>query len=265
MDQTFFRICAVAALLAAHSAVAEPTNIAEDDAAHSAYGGSWNDNSNGGSGFGPWTTKTTTTGENSHAGFFIAETSKNSDLNGIAKEGKAFGMFANGSGFEQTVAFRPLNKPLEVGDSFSFMLETGPFEKKSDQDQAGGGSAGIVLRSGTANSSTEDYNAGALAEFGHYQGNANYQIFDGTENTDSGVAFSDSGVIVTMTLTGSDTYDLEIQDAKDTSKITKVPGRKLGSAGTPKSGSIESMAVFNRNSEKNDAYFNGFQISRENK
>ena len=244
-------------LLGAQLAFAEPTNIAEDDAAHSGYGGSWGNDKNGGSGFAAWITTSEGTGTDQHAGFFIADTSSNADLNGIAKDGKAFGLFANGSGFEQAVAFRAFNKPLEIGDSFSFMMETGGFEKKSDKDTAGGGAIGLVLRSGTASSSPGDYNKGAMFEFGHYEGTTNYQIHDGTQNPDSGVAFNDSGVIVTVTVTGSDTYDLEIQTAKD-KNLTKLPGRKFAS-----SGSIESMAVFNRNGEKYDAYFNGFQVSRE--
>ena len=253
----FTFVCLALYILVQTSARTEPTNIAEDDAAHSGYSGSWGNDKNGGSGFAAWITTTEASGADQHAGFFIADTSSNADLNGIAKENKAFGLFANGAGFEQAVAFRAFNKPLEVGDSFSFMIETGGFEKKSDKEQAGGGAVGLVLRSGNASSSPADYNAGAMFEFGHYEGTTNYQIHDGTEKPDSGVAFSDSGVIVTVTLTGSDTYDLEIQTAKD-KNLTKLPSRKLKS-----SGAIESMAVFNRNGEKYDAYFNGFQISRE--
>jgi hypothetical protein len=260
MNRRFVCFCICGLLLGVHAACAEPTNIAEDDA--SSYGGSWGNEKNSGSGFAPWITVTEGAGQDQHAGFFIADTSNNSDLNGIAKDGKAFGLFANGAGFEQAVAFRGFNKALEVGDSFSFMMETGGFEKKSDKDTAGGGAVGLVLRSGNSSSSPADYNAGAMFEIGHYQGTTNYQIYDGTANSDSGVAFSDSGIIVTVTVTGSDSYDLEIQTAKD-KNLTTLPGRKFGSAGSPKSGSIESMAIFNRNGEKNDAYFNGFQISRD--
>ena len=260
MKQTWTWACAFAAMLGANIAVAEPTNIAEDDAA--SYGGGWGHDKNAGSGFAPWVTTTEATDEDQHAGFFIADTTNNSDLNGIAKDGKAFGLFANGAGFEQAVAYRAFNKPLEVGDSFSFMMETGSFEKKSDKETAGGGAIGLVLRTGNANSSPADYNAGALFEIGHYEGKANYQIYDGSEQADSGVPFSDGGIIVTLTVNGTDSYDLEIQTAKD-KNLTKLPGRKFGSAGTPNSGAIESLAVFNRNGEKHDAYFNGFQVSRE--
>ena len=42
--------------------------------------------------------------------------------------------------------------------------------------------------------------------------------------------------------------------------IAKLPGRKLTG-----SGKVESMAVFDRNGEKYDAFFNQFQVSRETK
>lgn len=258
MKDRFFPLAYVTILsVTITSLLAEPTNIAEDDAAHSTYGGSWEANKNGGSGFGEWTMASEASGENRHAGFYIATTEKNKDMTGIAKDGKAFGIFANGAGFEQAVAYRPLNKGLETGDSFSFMIEIGKFEKKFEQDNSTGGAVGLVLRTGTANASPDDYNAGAMFEFGSYQGSENYRIHDGTEKSDTGVAYTDAGVSVTLTVTGPDTYDLEIQTLHD-KNLTKLPGRKFKS-----SGAIESFALFNRNSEKNDVYFNQFQVSRE--
>ncbi len=41
-------------------------------------------------------------------------------------------------------------------------------------------------------------------------------------------------------------------------KLTKLPGRKLRAAGA-----ISSLAIFNRNSEKNDVFFNALQVARE--
>jgi hypothetical protein len=43
-------------------------------------------------------------------------------------------------------------------------------------------------------------------------------------------------------------------------KLTKLPGRKFRS-GTP----IQSFAIFNRNGEKYDAFFNQFQVAHETK
>ena len=238
------------------SVFAEPTNIAEDDA--SSYGSSWESNKGNGTGFGNWIETSEGNDENRHSGFFIATTDNNKDLNGIAKDGKAFGLYANGSGFEQAVAYRSFDKPLAVGDSFSFMMETGNFEKKFDKDE-GGGAIGLILRSGNATDSPADYNKNALFEIGHYQGKSNYQIYDGSDKPDSGVPFTDQGISVTVTITGRDSYDLEIQTMKD-KNVIKLPGRKLSS-----NGSIESFAIFDRNGEKYDGFFNQFQVTRDSK
>lgn len=196
---------------------------------------------------------------NRHSGFFIATTEHNKDLTGIAQNGKAWGLYANGPGFEQAVAFRGLTTPLAVGDSFSFLFETGPFEKKSEGDQ-GGGAAGLTLRPpNAASEATGDYNKDALFEFGHYEGQPNY-LHDGSgdEKADTGIAFSEAGVIVTVSVTGADSYDLEIQNVSD-KKLTKLPERKFKAAGP-----VSGLAIFNRNSEKNDVYFNSLQVAREN-
>ena len=255
----FFLVLALSLRVTAINVEAESSVIAEDEASQTAYGASWDNNKNGGSGFGPWTMTSEGNDKDRHAGFFIANTKNNPDLNGIAKNDKAFGLFANGSGFEQAVAYRNFGKPLQTGDSFSFMMENGPFEKKFDKDDPTPGSVGIVLRSGNANATPADYNKDALFEIGFYQGKSNYQIYDGSgaDKADSGVAFNDGGISVTVTITGADTYDLEIQTLQD-KNIVKLPGRKLSG-----SGSIQSMAAFNRNSEKYDVFFNQFQVARE--
>ena len=261
MKLVFLALCISASLAATVSLRAESTVIAEDDASQSAYGSGWDNSKNGGSGFSNWTLTAEGNESERHSGFFIADTKTSPDLNGIAKNDKAFGFYANGSGFEQAVAYRAFEKPLQTGDSFSFMMENGIFEKKFEKDDPTPGSVGVILRSSNANSSVADYNKDALFEFGYYMGKSNYQIYDGSgaDKTDSGVPFTDAGVSVTVTITGPDTYDLEIQRMKD-KNLTKLPGRKLSG-----SGAIASMAVFDRNSEKYDAFFNQFQVARETK
>ena len=242
-------------------ASAESVVIAEDDASNAAYNGQWDNTKNGGSGFGNWTLTTEGNDNERHAGFYIATTKNNPDLNNIAKNDKAFGLFANGPGFEQAIGYRAFERPLKPGDSFSFMMQNGPFEKKFDRDDPTPGSVGVVLRTSNANSSVADYNKDAVFEFGYYSGKDSYQIYDGTgpDKADSGVPFTESGLSVTITVTGTDTYDMEIQTLSD-KKLIKLPGRKFSAAG-----SIQSFAVFDRNGEKNDAYFNQFQVARESR
>ena len=238
---------------------ADQTNIAEDDASQDGYRDGFQNGKNGGSGFGEWKMATVGNDNERHAGFFIATTDNNKDLNGIAQNGKAWGFYANGTGFEEAVAFRAFKEPLAVGDSFSFLMETGRFEKKFDRDEGGGDAIGLTLRTGHASDATSDYNRDAVFEIGQYEGKSNYQVLDGSSHPDTGVACTDQGVIITVTITGANTYDLELQTVAD-EKLTKLPGRKLKSAGA-----VTSLALFDRNGERSDAFFNGLQVARENK
>jgi hypothetical protein len=236
---------------------ADQINLAEDDASR----GPIDSGKNSGSGFGEWKLLTEGNDDHRHSGSFIATSDNNKDLNGIAQNGKAWGLFANGAGFEQAVAFRAFSEPLAVGDSFSFMMENGRIEKKFEIDDPAPGSIGLTLRSSNAADSPNDYNKDAIFEFDCEEGKDNYQIHDGTgaDQADSGVPLTDSGVIVTVTISGADTYDLEIQTAAD-KKLTKLPRRKLGRAGA-----ITSLTIFNRDGEKTNAFFNGLQVAREAK
>jgi len=233
---------------------ADQINLAEDDASQ----GPIDTGKKSGIGFGEWKLLTEGNDDHRHSGSFIASSENNKDLNGIAQNGKAWGLFANGTGFEQAVAFRAFSEPLAIGDSFSFLMESGRIEKKFDTDEPAFGSIGLTLRTSNAADTPADYRKDAVFEFSYEEGKDNYQIHDGTgaDQADSGIPCTDSGVIVTVTITGADTYDLEIQTAAD-KKLTKLPSRRLARAGA-----ITSLAIFNRDGEKTDAFFNGLQVAR---
>ena len=246
MRRSLFLVAFAAAL---SLSAKEQVPVAEDDASKPAYGGGIGDGKNGGTGFGPWIVKTTVlAGQESHAGMFIADTEANADLMNVGINRKAFGLFANGVGFEAVTAFRPFGRTLAPGMAFSFTMKHGEFVKKFDTDDPAPGSTGITLRTGNANANTDDYNRGARWEFGAYEGQGNYQVFDGEAKQDTGIPTSDGGLSVTFILTGPDTYDLEVTKL-DGKKTTKLKGRKLGgTAGGP----LESFCVFNRDGEKAD-------------
>ena len=105
-------ICAFCLTLAFGIVRADQTNVAEDDASQETYNGGFDSGKNGGSGFGEWKTTNEGNDDNRHSGFFVATTENNKDLNGIAKNGKAWGLFANGTGFEQAVAYRSFREAL---------------------------------------------------------------------------------------------------------------------------------------------------------
>lgn len=242
----------------ATATAADRVKIAEDDAAHSAYGGGWDTGKNVGSGFAAWFLRSSGVGaENSHAGFFIAGDSNEAVANTLLS-GKTFAIFANGVGHEKAIAFRAFKEPLQVGDAFSLIMEGGTFKRKFESDDPQTGSVGVSLRSGAANADTSDLTAGERLRVSIEEGGANYQIFDASSDSDSGVPVNSSGVAVTVLLTGADTYDLELTEL-DSKHTHRLPGRKLGgTAGSP----IESFAVFNIDGEDGDAGFNGFQVTR---
>ena len=233
--------------------------LAEDDSADPAYATGWK-SEGGGTGFGNWTFQTAVAGNGeTFAGFFIGNRDSNSDMARAAIRSKAFGLFANGIGFEVATAFRPLKKPLMAGQTFSFLMKHGPFEKKSDADDTASASIGLTLRNGNASGGIDDYNKGVRFEFGCYVDQKNYQIYDGGSEHDTGIPLTDAGLSVSLTMVTADTYDLEITTLADKKTIT-LEGRKLGGdAG----GKIESFCIFDRNGEKNDGFFNGFQVLGE--
>jgi len=254
---SFLLLSAALGLSSAHSA--DRINIAEDEATHSAYNGGWESGKNSGTGFGAWLLQSSSSVKaDSHSGYFIATATAQGDMDTVAPAGKAFGMFANGVDFEVACAFRTFDAPLAVGDSFSLLMECSDFVKKFDTDDSRPGVIGFSLRTGSAAESWDDLQNGARLQFGFYQGESNYQVYDGEEDHDTGVPVTPTGISVTVTLVSPDTYDLEITQL-DTKETKKLPGRKLaGDAGSP----LESFAVYNQDGETGDAYFNGFQVSR---
>lgn len=231
--------------------------VAEDNAATPPYKEGWK-STGGGSGFGEWTFQTLKAeGVESHAGFYIAETANQPDLHGVALQDKAFGLYANGVRFEVAAAFRPMKKSLAVGQTFSFLIEHGSaFTKKFNEDDPGTGSIGLTLRTGDAAGSVDDYNHGARFEFGAYEGKATYQIYDGGTESDTGIPLATGGLSVSFTLTAPDSYELEVTTLAD-HKTTTLKDRHLGGEA---GGLIESFCIFDRDGEKYDAYFNGFQV-----
>lgn len=231
--------------------------VCQDDANQEEYKPGWDSGKNGGNGFGKWNLYTQTTGEeHSHAGFYLASTSEKSDLNGIATGGKAFGIYANGVGFESAAAFRAFDRPLQVGQSFSFQMEHGQFVKKFETDSPTPRECGLTLLAKADLTRAEDYNLGARFEFGYSQADGAYIVSDGDGTKKLEAPFTDAGFSVTFTLVTADTYNLEVT-VLSSRQTYHVDNRRLG--GTKGDG-LAGFCLFDRNGETNDVYFNGFQI-----
>jgi len=102
----------------------EVTTNSWDNGDQPAYSGSWDDNSNGGSEFNPWSLFTTA--DNSgNGGHFMAQGQANLNVGP-----RAWGMYANSGHF--TGAIRPLASPLQVGQTLRFSFD-------NNEVQSGGG------------------------------------------------------------------------------------------------------------------------------
>ncbi len=253
------RFLAIVALLCAASAHVNATAaVVKDDASQSAYADNWNE-PGGGTGFGDWKFQENHGANDSYAGHFLADVGTNPEGASVASGGKAFGLYANGPEFEVATASRAFSTALKGGDTFSFQMTNPVIEQKGASDNPGAGAIGLALRNGNAADGPDDYNKGSRFEIINLKGEANYQVYDGEATHDTGVAYSDKGITVTIKLTGADTYDLEITRLSD-NKTTRLNGRKLGV-----SGAVESFCIFNRNGEKADGFFNNFQVGGKGK
>lgn len=230
----------------AFSSQASLMTLASDDANN--YGNQWL--GNGGYGFDEWNFITDSAGGG--AGGFLANKSNNGDLNHIASNpsDNAWGSYANGNGFNQFEAYRGFSSDslTQAGDIFQVSFEHG--------DIINGGSVGFALRNQNIHNAIGDYNQLSRFEFGFVGGGQHYSIFNGDGVIETGIEHTYDGLNLTLTLLGSDSYQLDIFDAFDNSSLHSSNGTLKGS------GSIDSVSLYNRNAEDGDAFFNNLSISK---
>jgi len=258
------RLPATGAYAASFEIVANPRKvIAADDAAQRGYLGGWTNQSLGGCGFGAWTNMTLT-GDGA-AGFFL-----NSAITGaVASRAKAWGMYANegGSGGDQiqiAAAFRTLDTPLQVGQTLVIDFQHGGVQSGSlseNQPPRTGGWVGFALRE---NMPTQFGDPDPFSAFGTFQnamvavgfkgGDTEYRAYDlnNTLGYYTGLGFTTSGVRVELTFTTTNNFTIKLSDLGTGSNAT-VFGVTVG-------GPPDVLAIYNRNAEEADAYFNNIYI-----
>jgi len=234
-------------LLLAFPTRAAIITVAADNADN--YNNQWQ--GNGGYGFEQWHFITDQVGGN--AGGFLANKTNNSDLNHVASSpnNKAWGSYANGADFNQFEAYRGFGANVldTTGDRFKFSFEHG--------DIADGGSVGFSLRNQNVHQNIGDYNQLSRFEFGFVGGGTNYSIWDGYNGQiDTGIAFTNEGINLVFTLLTSNIYNLDIYTANGDQFIKSMNGTLSGI------GSLDSIAIYNRNSEFSNAYANNLVIEK---
>jgi hypothetical protein len=221
--------------------------VASDNASN--YGNAWAGN---GGGVADWQFADFQAG--GAAGTFLAQSQ--GDLNNIDTADKGWGTFANdggqnNGGFNQSVAFRGFagNSLDTMGDQLQVSLEHGAI--------IAGGSVGFNLRNQNNNLVVGDYNALSRLEFSFVGGTNSYSIFDGNGQVDTGIGFTDAGLDIQFSLLSADTYQFQVFNAQNSNLLVSFSGDLAGS------GSIDSIALFNRNAELGNAYFNSLSILEE--
>lgn len=244
----------------------------EDEAFYNAYSDGWATGDNGGRGFGEWrllAPEYLSEDAEQYAGFFIAEASVEADLAGSAREGRAFGIFANGTGFEETVAFRSFDRPLGVGDVFSMRFEFDGFAKKFESDSGEGvSSVGVALRTRSEAGDLKALARGRAVVLAVVEGLSTYQILDADGRYNTRVFLDTEGVELGFTLRDEGRYDLQITTLSD-QIAHHFEGRRLlteRAAEAPEptvEPSPEAFAIFNLNGGRHNVYSGAFQISRK--
>jgi len=223
------------------------TTIAVDTASN--YGAAWS--GNGGSGLDSWVFR-----NNGGGGEFLANTTANTDLNYIWSnpDYKGWGTWANGGGVQYMAAFRGFgwtgtswgNALDQSGDQFKVSMENGSIQS--------GGNCGFVLRNGNTDTDYDSYNSGARFELGFVGGDSNYSIWDNAGKRDTGIAWTHEGLDVVFEMTGANTYTATVYWANGGSEAGGMEGTLSGS------GTIDSVALYNRDTEDANVYFNKLEI-----
>ena len=260
--------CLLFALTAAVPSQAQSYIAAEDEAYYEIYADGWQTGDSGGRGFKSWqllSPEYGAAGETQYAGFFIAQAAQEADLVGAAREGCAFGIFANGTGFEETAAFRALEHPLMAGDVFSLRFEFDGFGTKFERDAAGISSVGFALSYAETAANLSELSAGRALVLAVIEGLSTYQILDAAGRFNTRVFLDEAGIEVGVNVGEAGQYDLQITTLSDR-VVHTFPQRHMSppiAEAADASVQIHSFALFNLNGGVHNAYFGAFQISRQ--
>jgi hypothetical protein len=244
---------ALAVLSLALAVPAYAATLAYDSAADATYDDGWHSGDNGGSGFGPWTlTNVSPTGDRN--GHIIQTSTGNGDApsGNIDTASRAFGLYANQlagpNGLDigyATAARNFTGGEIAVGQSLLISMDNGFVGSWA----LGPSAVGFSLNRFSF------FFAGGGTEYRIGYGDPNDVI--GTTGT--GVPFTDDGLDLVFTRTGTDSYQLE---------VTPIGGSTTTINGTlPQTGgSLDSILLYNRTAgpgSSNDVFFNNLAIVPE--
>jgi len=220
--------------------------VAYDDAF--AYGSSWANGENLGFGFQPWVLMQNNNGGPTYAGFFTGSSGN------IDTSGWAWGMYANGTGSPYAIAYRGFNSGLTTTEVFKVQFQ--------NTDIDAGGEMGFCLRSDDNTSFVDTSiitNAGTRFAFYFVGGQTDYYIWNGHGLTDSGIAFTSTGLSLEFYLDPADTYEMIVKTADGSTTLATFTSAPLAGAS---GAAIQTFAGFNVGSgSSQNAFFNSLQIA----
>lgn len=214
----------------------QAANTGFDNASNSPYNDGWQTGDNGGSGFGAWTLNATS-GDGGQNGFFMGSSSGNAKNPGpsgnIDTAGRSWGMYANSG--QTASAIRPLTGgSLLVGQTITLSIDNGFLDNGSSEGFG-------IQTSGGVN----------RLEFFFTGGNGSYTLADNAGNNATGIPFTGNGLSFAFTLTGTDTYSLDV--TPNGGGTTNFTGTLEGVAGT----GIDQLRFFDFNGGNNQSNGNG--------
>jgi hypothetical protein len=220
------RIAAVATVILSFTPLgAQAAAMAFDDTSNAIYATSWSNGQNGGFGFGPWAMSFS-----GLAGAFVASSAANGDGTGnIDVNGIAWALFAREPG-TLAEAIRPFtaggvtgNNTLGIGEQFILRFDNGFVDD--------GGAVGFGLRNAAGENRFEFFLQGNLTTY-----TLNIANDVQTVHQETG-----GGMTIAFTLTGPDTFQLNINYAVGSPSTETFTGTLQG---TPGSG-IDRFRFFN--------------------
>jgi hypothetical protein len=265
-------------LLSGNALPAQSYIAAEDEAFYEAYADGWQSGQWSGQGFGVWKlfepdfTEQRGDSEGAgeqFAGFFIADATEEGDLGAVARENRAFGIFANGTGFEETLAFRTFERVLGPGDVFSLRFKFDGFSDRFESDRAGISSVGVALHHQSDAQLIGDLARGRLAALAVIEGLSTYQILDRSGRFNTRVFIDPEGVEIGFRVRSDGRYDLQLTTLSER-VVHHFDGRTFSPLSEELKGDaaatavdVRSFAVFNLNGGDANAYFGTLQVSAQ--
>jgi len=230
--------------------------LAYDDAGNYQKSANWTNGANQGFGFLPWAFATNGPGFHGwycNNGYAIRSVT---NVAGTAYTNCSWGLYANGTGGNKTVAYRAFAPANSLSTSTAFRLQW----MSEGIGNANTNLAGFVLRHGAATNGVDDYTNGARFQYYYAGGGANaYLITDGDGVTNLGIPFASGGGPTTgmnceFLLETADTYRFVVRSVTNGAVLATLDQRHLAGSGT-----LDSAALFDFQTT-GDNNFNRMQI-----